>query len=134
MGSICMLMFFQVLRVCYKNQFTVIICSPLSENPLYSPCSTNLIVQTLPFGWCLLDIVLRIKWYKSFRVTLQFHLKKHFLKFTKLVKIMETKTNKIVQNVKTKWISVPKNNSKMLAKYQVFLMKMATDKQKNSHV
>jgi hypothetical protein len=47
---------------------------------------------------------------------------------------METKTNKIVQNVKTKWISISKNNSKILAKYQVFLMKMATDKQTNSHV
>ncbi len=52
--------------------------------------------------------------------------KRHF-KFTKLTKIMETKSKKIMQNIKTKWISMINPIKRILSEYRILLMKMTLD-------
>jgi hypothetical protein len=49
------------------------------------------------------------------------------LEFDKLAKIMETKGNKILRNIKIKWISMLNPVLHMLSKYRIFFLKMALD-------
>jgi hypothetical protein len=55
------------------------------------------------------------------------HNPKRHLKFTKLVEIMETKSNKILWNIKIKWISMISLVKCVLSKYHTLLIKMALD-------
>jgi len=57
-------------------------------------------------------------------------LKKH-LEFTKLVEILETKGNKILQNVKTKWISMLNLTKRLMVEYRTLLVKMTLDNPTN---
>jgi hypothetical protein len=52
------------------------------------------------------------------------HSPKKHLKFTKLVEILETKGRKILQNVKTRWISMLSPAKRLMAKYRTLLVNM----------
>jgi hypothetical protein len=53
-------------------------------------------------------------------------LKKH-LKFTRIAGFMVTKGNKILRNVKTRWISMLSPTKTIMEKYKTLLVKMALD-------
>jgi hypothetical protein len=55
------------------------------------------------------------------------HNPKRHLEFTKLAKIMETEGNKILRDIKTRWISMISLVKHVLFEYCTFLMKMALD-------
>jgi hypothetical protein len=55
------------------------------------------------------------------------HSPRQHLNFTKLVEVMETKRNKIICNVKTRWISMLSLVKRVLAKYKTLLVKMVMD-------
>ncbi len=55
------------------------------------------------------------------------HSPKRHLKCTKIIKIMETKGNKILWNIKTRWISMISLVKCVLSKYRTLFMKMALD-------
>ncbi len=46
------------------------------------------------------------------------------LEFTKLAEVMETKGNKLVHNVKTRWILILNLVKKVLTKYKTLLVKI----------
>jgi hypothetical protein len=62
------------------------------------------------------------------------HSLERHLEFTKLAKIMETKGNKILCNVNTRWISMLSPTNIIIAKYKTLLLKMAKDKCINQRV
>jgi len=79
---------------------------------------TNLMVRTflnLPFVFCIAFFLQCL--YGYFK-----HSPNRFLEFIKLAKIMET--NKILSNIKTKWISMISFIKCVLSKYHPLLMKM----------
>jgi hypothetical protein len=49
------------------------------------------------------------------------------MEFTKLAKVMETKGNKILCNIKTKWTSMINPIKRVLPEYYTLFMKMALD-------
>jgi hypothetical protein len=53
------------------------------------------------------------------------HSPKRHVEFTKRVEFMQTKGNKILRNVKTKWISMLSLAKKVMVKYKTLLVKMA---------
>jgi hypothetical protein len=55
------------------------------------------------------------------------HSQKKHLKFTKLIEMLETKGDKILQNVKTRWFSMLSLAKRLMAKYKTLLLKMALD-------
>jgi hypothetical protein len=55
------------------------------------------------------------------------HSRKKHLEFSKMVEIMETKGNKILQNIQTRQISMPSFIKHVLSKYHILLMKMTLD-------
>lgn len=55
--------------------------------------------------------------------TLPIHLKRHS-DFIKLAKLMQTKGNKFLQNVKTRWIFMLSPTKRMMEKYKTLLVKM----------
>jgi hypothetical protein len=55
------------------------------------------------------------------------HSFRQHLNFTKLVEVMETKGNKIICNVKTRWISMLSLVKRVLAKHKTLLVKMVMD-------
>ncbi len=59
------------------------------------------------------------------------HSLKRHLEFTKLIKIMETKGNKILHNVKTTWISMFSLAKIMMVQYKTLLVKMVMDQNTN---
>ncbi len=59
------------------------------------------------------------------------HSPKRHLEFTKLAELMQIKGNKILQNVKTKWISMLSLAKKVMAKYKTLLVKVALDSPTN---
>jgi hypothetical protein len=94
------------------------------------PHHTNLVVQILS-GLPL------VKHIESLLQTLHAyfaHSPKRYLEFTKLVEVMETKRNKILHNVKIRWISMLSLAKKVLAKYGTLLMKRAMDCPTNHQV
>jgi hypothetical protein len=83
----------------------------------------NLVVQTL------LGLLL-VKHIKSLLQTLHAyfaHSFKRHLEFTKFVEVMEMKGNKIVCNMKTRWILMLSPAKKVLVEYKTLLVKMAMD-------
>ncbi len=62
------------------------------------------------------------------------HSPKRHLEFTKLVEVMETKRNKIMHNVKTRWISMLNFAKKHFIEYGTLLMKLAMDSPTNHQV
>jgi hypothetical protein len=62
------------------------------------------------------------------------HSPKRHLEFTKLAKIMETKGNKILCNVKTQWISMLSLAKRIMVEYITLLLKMAMDNSINQQV
>jgi len=52
---------------------------------------------------------------------------KSHLEFTKLAKLMETKSAKILKNVKTHWISMLSPTWRVMVEYRTLLMKMTFD-------
>jgi hypothetical protein len=84
---------------------------------------TNLAAQTL------LGLLL-VKHIESLLQTLHAYFAHSFkwhLEFTKFDEVMERKGNKIVCNVKTRWISMLSFAKKLLAEYKTLLVKMAMD-------
>jgi hypothetical protein len=55
------------------------------------------------------------------------HSPKRHLKFTKLAEMLEIKGNKILRNVKTRWISMLSLAKRLMVEYRTFLVKMALD-------
>jgi len=55
------------------------------------------------------------------------HSLKIHVEFTKLVEILGTKGNKILQNVKTKWIVMLSPTKKVMTYYITLLVKMVLD-------
>jgi len=78
-----------------------------------------------PFQTYLWFLTLKI-YYNVYVVILVIAPKRH-LKCTKIVKIMETKGNKILWNIKTRWISMISLVKRVLSKYRILFMKMALD-------
>ncbi len=88
----------------------------------------NLVVQTL----LVFPLVKHIE--NLFIQTLQAyfaHYTKRHLEFTKLTKIMEIKGNKILHNVKTRWISMLSLAKRMMVEYKTLLVKMVMDQNTN---
>ncbi len=84
---------------------------------------TNLVVQTLsnlPLVSCIENLLQYLYGYFS-------HSPKRHLKCTKMAKIMETKGNKILWSIKTRWISMISFVKHVLSKYRTLFMKMALD-------
>jgi len=52
------------------------------------------------------------------------HSPKRHLEFTKLVEMLETKENKIIWNVKARWISMLSPAKRLMAKYKTLIVKM----------
>ncbi len=85
----------------------------------------NLAVQTLstiPLVKCIESLLQTLHTYFA------------HLEFTKLAKIMETKGNKILCNMKTQWISMLSLVKIIVAKYITLLLKMAMDNSTNQQV
>lgn len=59
--------------------------------------------------------------------------KKH-LEFNKLVEIMETQGNKLLKNVKIRWISMLELVKRVMREYCILMVKMALDFIKNIYV
>ncbi len=90
----------------------------------------NLVVQTLstiPLVKCIESLLQTLHTYFV-------HSPKRHLEFTKLAKIMETKGNKILCNMKTQWISMLSLVKIIVAKYITLLLKMAMDNSTNQQV
>jgi hypothetical protein len=62
------------------------------------------------------------------------HSAKRHLEYTKLVEMLEMKGNKILRNVKTRWISLLSLAKRVMAKYRTFLVKMVLDNLTNQHL
>jgi hypothetical protein len=89
------------------------------------------------FGCAILSSLPLVKHIESLLQTLHAnfaHSRKWHLEFTKLVEVMERQRNKILHNVKTRWISMLNLAKKVLAKYKTFLMKKAMDNPTNHQV
>ncbi len=84
---------------------------------------TNLTIQTLPHLRSLSRIEALLQ---CLYVYFNYNPKKH-LKFAKLAKIMQIKNNKILWNIKTKWISMINHVKRVLFKYHTLFMKMPLD-------
>jgi len=78
---------------------------------------TNLVVQIL----LRLPLVIRLQNLLQTLHSYFAHSPKRHLKFTKLTKLMQTKGNKILRNVKTRWMAI----ERVMAKYKTLLVKMA---------
>jgi hypothetical protein len=93
------------------------ICSICCPCALYGssnkPCYTNRLQPTFDFSQCL---------YGYFN-----HNPKRHLEFSKLTNVMETKGNKILRNIKTRWTSMINPNKWVVLEYYILLMKMALD-------
>jgi hypothetical protein len=83
---------------------------------------TNLVIQT----FSNLSLVSHIEVHLQF-VNVFSHDPKRHLQFIKLKKIVEIKGNIILQNTKTRWMSMVSPIKHVLPKYCIFLMKMAVD-------
>ncbi len=59
--------------------------------------------------------------------TLFVHSPNKHLEFTKLAQILQTKGNKILCNVKTRWINMLNPTSCVMSKYKMLMLKMAKD-------
>jgi hypothetical protein len=59
------------------------------------------------------------------------HNSKKFAEFQKLVDFLNTKDNKILQNVKTHWISMFSPSKRTYYEYQPFILKMHTENPKS---
>jgi len=95
--------------------------APFVNNVHYMAHQTNLTMQTLsnlPLVSCIESLLQCIYVYFS-------HRPKRHSKFAKLVEIMETKGNEILQNIKTRWISMLSFVKHVLSKYCILFMKMA---------
>ncbi len=108
---------------------TIMVISPLfwtivMKFPLFWIVTlTNLALQTLlvfPLVKCIENLLKTLHAYFA-------HSPKRHLEFTKLAKIMETKGNKILHNVKIQWISMLNPAKRMMAKYRTLLVKMGMD-------
>jgi hypothetical protein len=84
---------------------------------------TNLVVQT----FSNLPLVFRIESLLQCIYVYFSHSPKRHLEFAKLVEIMETKGNKLLQNMKYSWISMLSPLKHVLFEYHTLLMKMALD-------
>jgi hypothetical protein len=82
----------------------------------------NLVVQTLLGLPLVIHFENLLQTLHSYFV----HSHKH-LEFTKLAKLMQTKGNKILQNVKTMWISMLSPIKRVIIEYITLLVKMALD-------
>jgi hypothetical protein len=90
----------------------------------------NLTMQTL-------SIIPLMKCIESLLQTLHayfVHSPQRHLEFTKLAEIMETKGNKILCNVKTRWISMLSPTNRIMVKYRTWLLEMAKDNYINQQV
>ncbi len=90
----------------------------------------NLVVQTLsiiPLVKCIESLLQTLHAYFA-------HSPKRHLKFTKLAKIMETKRNKNLCNMKTQWIFMLSLAKIIMEKYITLLLKMAMDNSTNQQV
>jgi hypothetical protein len=84
---------------------------------------TNLAIQILlNLLWCL-----TLKVFCNICMFFFSHNLKIHLEFTKLVEIMETKGNKILCNIKTRWISIINPIKHVLSKYHIIIMKITLD-------
>ncbi len=68
-------------------------------------------------------------WIKNFAHSLKRH-----LEFIKISKLMATKGNKIIQNVKTRWILMLNFTKIIMVEYKTLLVKMALDNITNQQV
>ncbi len=59
------------------------------------------------------------------------HSPKMHLECTKFVEILETKGNKILENVKTRWLLMLNPTKRMIVEYKTLLAKMVLDKPTN---
>jgi hypothetical protein len=101
--------------------------APHSIGVHYVTHRTNLAMQTLS----KLPLVI---WLENMLQTLHSyfaHSPKRHLEFTKLEKLMQIKGNKILRNVKIRWISMLNLAKKVTAKYRTLLVKMALDSPTN---
>jgi len=87
----------------------------------------NLVVQTLS-GLFL------VVWIESLMQCLYSYFTqspKRHLGFIKIEEFMATKGNKILQNVKTRWVLMLNPTKRVMAEYKTLLMKMALDNPTN---
>jgi hypothetical protein len=84
---------------------------------------TNLVIQT----FSNLPLVFRIENLLQWLCGYFNHNPKRHLEFTKLAKVMETKGNKILHNIKSRWTSMINPIKRVLPEYYTLLMKMALD-------
>jgi hypothetical protein len=81
---------------------------------------TNLAAQTLSSLLLVIHLEHLLQTLHSYFA----HSPKRHLEFTKLVEILEMKENKILWNVKARWISMLSLAKRLMAKYKTFLVKM----------
>jgi hypothetical protein len=104
--------------------------APFSIGVHYMAHHMNLVVQTLsilPLVKCIESLLQTLHAYFA-------HSPKRHLEFTKLAKIMETKGNKILCNVKIWWISMLSVAKIIMAKYITLLLKKAMNNNTNQQV
>ncbi len=54
------------------------------------------------------------------------------LEFSKLAEIMETQSNKVLKNVKTRWILMLEPTKRVMSEYRTLVVKMAFDSTNNN--
>jgi hypothetical protein len=57
---------------------------------------------------------------------------KRYLEFSKLAEIMETQGNKLLKNVKTRWISLLEPTKRVMSEYRTLVVNMALDSTNNN--
>jgi hypothetical protein len=80
-------------------------------------------IQTLN----VLNLVLKIESLLASMYNYFVHSSKHHLEATKLVEILECKGNKIMKNIKTRWISMLSSSRRVLQKYKPLIVKIVED-------
>jgi hypothetical protein len=88
---------------------------------------TNLVIATLSYLKLASKVEsLLVGMYNYFA-----HNTKQHLEFCKLVEILESKGNKLLKNIKTRWISMLSSCKRIFAKHKLLVVKMVED---NDHI
>lgn len=82
----------------------------------------ELVLQTLS----KMEVVSNVEDLQSMHVYFAYSPKRH-IEFTKLASLMEKKGNKLIKQVKTRWISMLKPAKRVFAQYPILLYKMHFD-------
>jgi len=84
---------------------------------------TNLAITTLSS----LKLVSKVENLLAWMYNYFAHCPNRHLEFCKLVKILESKGNKLLKNIKTQWISMLLACKRIFAKYKLLMVKMVED-------